>query len=54
MQPLGQILAHRFLDCEVGRVGLYYDDLSEQFAQDLMEGDLNIITTGVGIIEPRT
>jgi hypothetical protein len=54
MQPLGQILAHRFLDCEVGRVGLYYDDQSEEFVQGLMEGDLNIITTGVGIIEPQT
>jgi hypothetical protein len=31
LQPLGQLLGNEFLDCSIGRVGLYYDDSEEQF-----------------------
>lgn len=52
-QPLGQILAHRFLDCLVGIQGLYYDNESEAFLRDPPYGDLSIIDTSIAIAEAR-
>ena len=52
-QPLGQILAHRFLDCLVGIRGLYYDDHSETFVRGLDEAELSIFDTSVSVVERR-
>jgi hypothetical protein len=50
---LGQVLAHRFLDCEVGIQGLYYDDQNEAFMNLWSEADMNIIDTSVTLMERR-
>jgi hypothetical protein len=53
VQPLGQVLAHRILDCEVGIQGLYYDDQSESFVRGVGEEDLSILDTSIAFVERR-
>lgn len=53
VQPLGQVLAHRFLDCKVGIQDLYYDDENESFVRGLGEVDLSIFDTNISIVERR-
>lgn len=48
MKKLGQVLGNDFLECKIGKVGLFYDADIERFADSpLFEGDLDVITTTV-------
>jgi hypothetical protein len=49
IHQLGQILAHEFLACRVGKEGLYYDNQGEAFLIDPPDRDLNIVDTSVSI-----
>jgi hypothetical protein len=52
IHPLGQILAHDFLECRVGREGLYYENQGEKFLLGPPDRDLNIVDTSVSIHAP--
>jgi len=47
LRPLGQVLAHDFIDCLVGVRGLYYDDQNETFLRDLGEQEFNVFDTRI-------
>lgn len=51
MRPLGQVLSRDFLDCSIGRRGLYYDPEREWYQQrpSIDYKPLHIITTDVAI-----
>lgn len=51
MRPLGQMLSRDFLDCTVGRRGLYYDPTKESYQQRISIDykTLHVITTEVAI-----
>jgi hypothetical protein len=51
-QPLGQMLANSFLDCEIGTEGLYYDDKDERFLR-MMDHGFAVFDTNVAIVGPR-
>jgi hypothetical protein len=53
LEPLGQLLAHRFLDCQVGIQGLYYDDQNEKFLQPLADREIDVFDTRVSVGEPH-
>jgi hypothetical protein len=48
MRPLGQILSRDFLDCVIGKQGLYFDVAQEEFVHPTEPG-LHVVTTEVGI-----
>jgi hypothetical protein len=46
MRPLGQLLSRDFLECRVGRVGLFFDTEIEEFSlQPQTSDDLHLVTT---------
>src|ERR1700722_14548879 len=49
VHKLGQILAHDFLECRVGRGGLYYENQGELFSIKVPDRDLNVLDTNVSI-----
>jgi len=54
IHQLGQILAHDFLECRVGKQGLYYENQGKTFLIDRPDRDLNVVDTSVSILAPNT
>ena len=54
VHPLGQILAHDFLECRVGREGLHYDNQGESFLIDHPGRDLDLVDTSVFVRPPAS
>jgi hypothetical protein len=53
LRPLGQVLAHDFIDCSLGVRGLYYDEQNEAFLYELGEREISVVDTRISISEPR-
>jgi hypothetical protein len=53
MRPLGQILGNDFLDCTIGRPGLFYDEATERFAapRDVPPSIEHVLGTSVHKVE---
>ena len=52
-EPLGQMLANRFLECRIGILGLYYDNESERFLRERWKGDIDVVDTRIAVGEPQ-
>jgi hypothetical protein len=54
VNPLGQILAHDFLEYRVGREGLYCDNQGETFLIEHPGRDLDLVDTSVFVRPPAS